>query len=61
MHGVQAVVLLKELNRQPLKYMLDIQTNKCIIIIVNFQVTNGLHGGPESSYNYTINYLIITS
>ena len=34
MHGVKAVVLLKELNRQPLKYMLDIQTNKCISLSI---------------------------
>ena len=28
--GVQAAVLLRELNRQLLKYLLDIQISKCI-------------------------------
>ena len=57
-HGVQAVVLLIELNRQLLKYYWIF---KQVNIPIFKSQMGSMHGGPETFYNYTINYLIITS
>ena len=36
-------------------------TSKSIYIMTNFHTSDELHRGPEFSYNYIINYIIITS
>ena len=36
-------------------------TSKLIYIVTNFHVSDEFHRGPEFSYNYIINYLIIVS
>ena len=35
-------------------------TNKSIYIMTNFYASDEFHWGPEFSYTYIINYLIIT-
>ena len=36
-------------------------TSKSIYIVANFYASGELHQGPEFSYNYILDYLIITS
>ncbi len=56
---VRPAVLVRENSTQLLMYLLDM----CIryfYIFTDFQVSKRLHGGPEFSHNYLIDYIIIT-
>ena len=56
-HEVRPVVLVRESSTQLSIYLLDTCV-KYSYILIDFQVSERLHGGPEFSGNYLIDFLI---
>ena len=57
---VRPAVLHRESSAQLIMYSLDTCVRYSTYIYTDFQVSERLHGGPEFSGNYLIDYVIIT-
>ena len=57
---VRPAVLVRESSTQLVMYSLDTCMHQILYIYTDFQASERLHGGPEFSGNYLIDYIIIT-
>ena len=56
MREVRSAILVRENNTQLQRYSPD--TRKLLYILLDFQVTERLHRGPEFSHNYLIDFIV---